>query len=73
MANQMRANDVATILAPAGKSLKAQMRYATSLGAKQVIILGEDELRNGTVSLKDMDTGKQRSVSQDRMLEAFKA
>ena len=37
------------------------MTYADKLGAKKVIILGEDELNKREVSIKDMETGEQIS------------
>lgn len=42
-----------------GRSLKGQMRYADKLGARFVLILGEDELRNGTVTVRDMQRSEQ--------------
>ena len=45
-----------------GKSLKAQMRRAGKLQARQVLILGEEELARQVGQLKDMDTGAQREV-----------
>jgi histidyl-tRNA synthetase len=40
----------------AGRSLKAQFKYADKLGAAFVAVLGEDELRNGTIKLRNMAT-----------------
>lgn len=40
---------------------KKKMTYADKLGAKKVIILGEDELNKREVSIKDMETGEQIS------------
>jgi len=45
-----------------GRSLKAQLRYATRQGARLVALLGEDELARGVVALKDMDRGEQVEV-----------
>ncbi|NQT46867.1 MAG: histidine--tRNA ligase [Candidatus Omnitrophica bacterium] len=41
------------------RSLKAQMRAADKMGAKFVAIIGEDELKKGIVTLRDMDTKSQ--------------
>lgn len=46
----------------ANRSLKAQMRYADKINSKFVAIIGEDELKNKEVSLKDMKTGEQKKV-----------
>lgn len=55
-----------------GKSLKAAMREANDLGAKFVLILGEDELKKNVVTLKDMTSGEQREIGQDRIIEELK-
>ena len=39
-----------------GRSLKAQFKYADKLGAKNMAILGEDEVQRGVVKLRDMST-----------------
>ena len=52
-----------------GKTLKGAMRKASDLGAKFVIIIGEDELKKNVVTLKDMASGTQTEISQDRVLE----
>jgi histidyl-tRNA synthetase len=46
-----------------GKSLKAQMRRANKLGARQVLIIGEEELALGSAQLKNMADGSQQSIS----------
>ncbi len=46
----------------ANRSLKAQMRYADRIKSKFVAIIGEDELKNREVTLKNMKTGAQKKV-----------
>ncbi len=46
-----------------GKSLKAQMRRADKLGARLVLILGEDELARGVGQLRDMADSSQQEVA----------
>ncbi len=50
-----------------GRSLKSQMRLADKLMAKSVVIIGDEELKSGTVILRDMATKEQRSVSEDEL------
>jgi len=45
-----------------GGSLKAQLRQADKSQARLVLIVGEDELARGEVSLKDLTTGAQTAV-----------
>lgn len=46
-------------------SLKSQMKKADKSGAKYTVIIGEDEINNGTVSIKNMQTGEQAVVDSD--------
>lgn len=45
------------------KKFKARMSYADRLGAPWVVFLGEDEIAEGVVSVKDMRTGEQRKLT----------
>ena len=47
----------------AGGGFKSQMRQADRSGARFCLILGEDELASGTVSVKDMAGGEQRKIA----------
>ena len=49
------------------RSLKSQMRLADKLKAKSVIIIGEDELKSGTLVLRDMSTKEQRNVKEEEI------
>uniref|UniRef100_A0A832LXX4 Histidine--tRNA ligase n=1 Tax=Caldimicrobium thiodismutans TaxID=1653476 RepID=A0A832LXX4_9BACT len=50
------------------RSLKAMLREADKRGAKLVLILGEKELEEGRIILKDMERGEQESVPLDGLL-----
>jgi len=54
------------------KSLKGAMRRADDLGTRYVLIIGEDELKKNTVTLKDMSSGEQREVKQEELLRELK-
>lgn len=45
-----------------GRSLKAQMKHAGRLGARVVIIVGEDEAARGAVTIRDMRNGHQEEI-----------
>ena len=68
LAQRLRLAGIAAIEAPADKSLKAQLRQASAMGAEQVVILGEAELASGTVTLRDMAKGEQRSITQEELV-----
>ncbi len=44
------------------RSLKSQMKLADRLKAKKVLIIGEDEIKRGSVILRDMKTGEQKDI-----------
>ncbi len=48
-----------------GRSLKAQMKYADKIGAKFVVVLGDNELDEKKVNVKNMTTGEQTSLPLD--------
>jgi histidyl-tRNA synthetase len=49
------------------RSLRSQMRQANTMGAAYVLILGEEELRKGTVQVRKMTDGSQREVAAREM------
>ena len=49
------------------RSLKSQMRLADKLNAKAVVIIGEEELKSGTVVVRDMATKDQRTVPEHEL------
>ena len=51
------------------KKIKAKFKYADKLQIPYVAIIGEEEEQNGTVSLKNMQTGEQVQVSIDEAIE----
>lgn len=48
-----------------GKSVKAQMKYANKIGAKYTIILGDDEITNKSITVKDMQNSETVNISLD--------
>jgi len=54
------------------RSLKGQMRYADKLGARFVLILGDEELREGVVTVRDMKKSEQRREPIDKIVALLK-
>tara|TARA_Y100001970_G_C14184565_1_gene831801 strand:+ start:476 stop:1738 length:1263 start_codon:yes stop_codon:yes gene_type:complete len=54
------------------KNLKAQMKEANKLNVSYVIILGDDEIKNNSAIIKDMDSGNQESVNLQKIEVFFK-
>ncbi len=55
------------------RSMKAQMRTANKLGAKLVLILGENELAQGVVACKNMSTSTQETISREQLFAWIQA
>ena len=47
--------------------LKTQFSYADKKGIKYVAILGEDEIKNNKITIKDMTTGEQKLLTNDEV------
>ena len=58
-ATALREKGVRTQLYGEKKKFKAKMSYADRIGAPFIVLLGEDEIAEGLVSLKDMRSGEQ--------------
>lgn len=54
-----------------GRSLKAQLKEAGKLGARFVVILGEDEMTRGVAIIKNMSTGEQEERPLASVAEAI--
>ncbi len=62
-ATKFREGGVRTQIYSENKKFKAKMAYANRLGVPFAVLLGEDEIREGRVSLKDMTTGSQELLT----------
>lgn len=51
--------------------MKKQIGYANAMGVAYFAIIGESELAEGTVTLKNMRTGEQTTVPQTAIYEAI--
>jgi len=51
--------------------LDKQIKYADKKGIKYVVIIGPDEVKNKTVTIKDLSTGRQSTVALDKINEFF--
>ena len=64
-ATALRQGGVRTQLYGEKRKFKAKMSYADKLGAPFVVLLGEDEIREGLLSVKDMASGEQKKLSAE--------
>ncbi len=62
LCNELRKLNVSCDMDFLERSLKSQMKYANKIGAKNVIVLGQDEIDNNCVNIKNMMTGENFKV-----------
>ena len=55
-----------------GRSVKAQMKYADKIGAVYNVVLGDDEIANDKVRLKNMLNGEQREITLSAIEDELK-
>ena len=65
---QLREAGIAAEIFPDSAKMKKQMGRADALGIPYVGIIGETELAEGTVTLKDMTTGEQTSLTPEALI-----
>lgn len=63
IAMKLRAKGLAVDSDIMDRGLKAQLKYANKIGAKHIIILGEDEINQGTANVKNMTTGESSMIA----------
>ena len=73
MAQKLRLAGITADLDFEGRSLKAQMRGANRMGARYALIMGEDELAKGSVTVRDMETSEQEEVAREGLLDRLRA
>jgi len=51
-----------------GRSMKAQMKLANKLGARIVVLMGENEMDQGIFTVRSMGTGQQEEIPQQELI-----
>ena len=68
VADSLQANGLATDTLLDGGSVKSMMRHANRLGAAYVLVIGEEEQKEGFITVKSMADGEQAQVKQAELL-----
>ena len=55
-----------------GKKFKKLMNYADKIKVPKIIIIGENDLNEGKVTVKDMESGEQELVDINSIIEFIK-
>lgn len=69
---QLQEKEIKAELFPDAVKLKKQMRYADQKGIRFVILIGEEEMKSGQYTLKDMKTGDQSKQSLSEIISLIK-
>ncbi len=73
LACELRENGLRADIDHAARSMKAQFKYADKVGAKKVVVLAGDELAQGVVKLRDMETSAEETVPRSEITARLKA
>ena len=71
-ANALRNENINTEILFDDKKMKAKFKYADKLKIPYVIIIGEDEIASGKLTIKNMQTGEQQNLEMQDILTLIK-
>lgn len=71
LCSELRRAGIAAVLAPPGRSLKSQLRYASSIRATHAVIIGDRELESGLFMLRNLGDREQREIPRDDLVAAL--
>ena len=63
LVHKLRACGVSAIIDTLNRNLKGQMKYANKLNARYSVVIGENEIEKGIVTLKNMHSGEQKEIN----------
>ncbi len=69
---RLRDNGINAEIYPEAAKMKKQMGFADKKGIPFVALVGENEMQNNTVTLKEMQSGQQESVSIEILIEKLR-
>jgi histidyl-tRNA synthetase len=69
IASKMRASGLSTDIDLMRRSMSKSLKYAASVGAKYVVIVGKEEMAKRSVTIRDMKTGEQTLAQADFVVE----
>jgi histidyl-tRNA synthetase len=70
--HRLRQQGIATIYYPEEVKMKKQFEYADALSIPYVVIIGEDEMKQEKISVKNMKTGEQEMLSINLLTSKLK-
>ena len=71
LASQLRSRGVICECDHMARGIKAQFKYADKIKAKTVVVIGENEIIEGVLKVKDMASGEESFIEIDKAVEYF--
>jgi len=71
LASEVRSRGVPAEADLLERSLKGQMKYSGRRGFSRVVIIGENEIEQGIVTLRNMESGEQQEMTRRELMEAL--
>lgn len=68
LANEVRANDIDCEIYPSAAKMQKQMKYANDRKVLYVALVGENEMNEGLIQLKNMESGEQMEMSLEEVI-----
>ena len=65
LCNELRNRNLVVVNSSRDKSLKSQMRYANQIKSKFLMVIGDNEIANQEIELKELSTGKNIKIKLD--------
>lgn len=72
VATKLRENNLNVQINIEDQKIGKKFKYANNINVKFVIIIGEDEIKNNVVTVKNMETGNQETVKIEEAIEIIK-
>jgi histidyl-tRNA synthetase len=72
LARRLREAGVSVVVDLEGRKLKKALAVADNLKARYTLIIGEDEIKNQSYALRDMQKSEQQTVSESSLIEILK-
>ena len=69
---KLRSSNISSEIYQGEGKLKKQMEYANKIGSPAVILYGDDEIKTGRVTLKNLETGNESSVKIEDLANEIK-
>lgn len=71
VAFNLRSKNISAIVYPDNKKINKQFDFANKLGSRFAVVIGDSEMESKTLSVKDLHSGTQESLTLDEALKLF--